>query len=71
MVHLTTKEKADRFDSLQLAIKLAAKRYEDQKKSAEKNLESYTTEVDAIAGFLKGSAEAYGEFLEDLQRWIV
>lgn len=68
---LTTKEKADRFDSLQLAIKLAAKRYEDQKKSAEENLKRYTVEADAIAGFLKGSAEAYGEFLEDLQRWIV
>lgn len=71
MSALTTKEKADRFDSLQLAIKMAAKRYEDQKKTAEKNLERYTTGADAIAGFIKGSAEAYGEFLEDLQRWIV
>lgn len=68
---LTTKEKADRFDSLQLAIKLAARRYTDQKKTAEENLKRYTAEVDAIAGFLKGSAEACGEFIEDLQRWIV
>lgn len=68
---LTTKEKADRFDSLQIAMKMAVQRYKGQKRRSETSYGCYTTEVDAIGGFLKGQIEAYGEFIEDLQRWIV
>ena len=63
---LTTKEKADRYDSLVLAIEIEKENYEKQLEVCEKD---YERSYDMMAAMLTGKKYAYKEFIEVLGRW--
>lgn len=64
---LTTKEKADRYDALQAAIKFEIKVLEDFCRRYEANVDKYTG---VIRAFDHGAKTATERDLEMLRRWI-
>lgn len=64
---LTTKEKADRYDALQAAIKFEIKVLEDFCRRYEANVDKYTGVIQA---FDHGAKTATERDLEMLRRWI-
>lgn len=69
MIQLTQKEKADRFDSLQTAFKVAKKSYERHRADADNKYRNITHGV--ISAYNKGLSDGYGRILDDLERWMV
>lgn len=67
MIHLTEKEKADRFDALQAAFRATRDGYIRLQKDADLRY----TEVSVIGAYNKGLADGYGHMIKDLDRWIV
>lgn len=64
---LTTKEKADRYDALQAAIRQEIKVLEDACRRYEANIDKYTG---VIRAFDHGAKTATEGALEMLRRWI-
>lgn len=67
MIHLTQKEKADRFDTLQSAFQFTKHNYNGRQIEAAKRIKG----GDVISAYNKGLSDAYIGFIEDLERWIV
>lgn len=69
MIQLTQKEKADRFDSLQTAFKVAQEFYERRRADADNKYRNTT--LGLLNGYYKGLSDGYGSILDDLERWMV
>ena len=67
MIHLTEKEKADRFDALQGAFRFTRDGYIRLQKDAEARY----TEASVIGAYNKGLSDGYKRILKDIERWIV
>ncbi len=67
MIHLTEKEKADRFDSLQVAFAYTKENYERRRKDAEKRYRDAST----IGAYNKGLSDGFGYIIDDLERWMI
>lgn len=67
MIHLTEKEKADRFDALQAAFQFTKDKYNARQIEAAKRYKG----GDVISAYYNGLSDAYIDFIEDLERWIV
>ena len=65
MIHLTTEEKASRYDSLQVALEFSRKNYQRRQHDAEIRYRG----GDTISAYNKGLTDAYASILEDLERW--
>ena len=68
MAKLTTQEKADRYDALQVAIKVNIDTYESRKQDAQSryNKNTICDRVDLIAAYSKGKADAYADMITTL-----
>lgn len=69
MIQLTQKEKADRFDSLQVAFKVAKESYERRRADADNKYMNIILNV--LMAYNKGLSDGYGRILDDLERWMV
>ena len=67
MIHLTEKEKADRFDALQAAFRITKDSYELLRADADRRYRG----ADVIGAYNKGLSDGYGKIIDDLERWIV
>ena len=67
MIILTEKEKADRFDALQTALKCTKESYERRRADADKRYRDATP----IGAYNKGLSDGFGYIIDDLERWIV
>ncbi len=65
---MTDKEKASRYDSLQLAFKCAMEKYRVQRDRAEKEYHD-GRKGNMLMAFNKGQMTAYDFILQDLERW--
>lgn len=70
MIQLTEKEKAARFDALQVALKVTKDRYSEREKKSRKVFKK-SNELTELTAFEYGQAEAYKIVINDLERWIV
>lgn len=66
---LTAKEKAARFDSLQVAIRFTGETYRARRAECLKNYEAYGADVGILGAYNKGMADAYEVMIETLERW--
>jgi len=66
-IHLTEKEKADRFDSLQVAFQHTKEMYEKRRRDADKRYH----DASVIGAYNKGLSDGYGYIIDDLERWMV
>ena len=66
MIHLTEKEKANRYDSLQVAIKHTKEMYERRRKDADQRYRDATP----IGAYNKGLSDGFGYIIDDLERWV-
>ena len=66
---LTKAEKAARYDGLQAAIRFTAQAYRTRRTECLRNYEAYGADTGVIAAYNKGMADAFGIFLEALERW--
>lgn len=68
MMKLTTKEKADRYDALQMAIKFTLNSYRERK-----DVHDHHAREEQRAGFLGayslGMSDAFSHVIADLERW--
>lgn len=67
---LTEKEKADRYDSLQLAIKLKIKSLRNEVRNCASvltNDEGAVTNIDCV---ILGQKVAFEGFIQDLEMWV-
>lgn len=69
MIQLTNKEKAERWDILQIAIRYAAETYRTRRDECQKNYEVYGADTGVIGAYNKGMADAFGQVAELLERW--
>lgn len=69
MIQLTNKEKAERWDALQAAIRYTAKAYRTRRAECQKNYEAYGADTGVIGAYNKGLADAFGQVAEMLERW--
>ena len=69
MKRLTAKEKAERWDSLQAAIRYTAKAYRTRRDECQKNYEAYGADTGVLGAYNKGMADAFGQVAEMLERW--
>ena len=67
MIRLTEKEKADRFDSLQVALRHTKDMYEKRRKDVDK----WYKNADVIGAYNKGLSDGFGYIIDDLERWII
>lgn len=65
---MTNKEKIERYDALQVAIKQTIKIWEQLKKDAEDKTSE--TNVEIIKGFEKGLATGYDTSISILKMWL-
>lgn len=66
-IHLTEKEKADRFDSLQVAFQHTKEMYEKCRRDADKRYH----DASVIGAYNKGLSDGYGYIIDDLERWMI
>ena len=69
---LTEKEKADRYDSLQLAIRLKIKSLKNEASKCtsiltKDNGEAAVSKIDCV---ILGQKVAFEEFIQDLEMWV-
>lgn len=64
---LTQKEKADRYDALQAAIKHTLKNYNDRAKRSKEKADEGNGVIHSLH---LGYYEAYREIVSDLKRWV-
>ena len=68
-MNLTTKEKADRYDSLQTAIKWTIEQYEKQEKEHERYIED-RSHIKVLDAFHIGHANGLRQAIEDMKQWV-
>ena len=68
MINLTAEEKAARYDALQVAIKYTIKAYKRRRTEALKNYQAYGALN--IAAYSLGTADAFGQAVEAMERWV-
>ena len=64
---LTAKEKAERYDALQAAIKFKAEHYESKMNEHQR---IYENDQGILCAYNKGCADMCFAILDDLRRWI-
>ena len=69
MITLTTKEKADRYDALQMAIKITLEGYRRRRDEHDRQY-SEATDVGVIGAYTKGLSDAFSHAIADLERWV-
>jgi len=69
MTKLTTKEKADRYDALQMAIKITMDGYRKRRDMHERQYKE-PKDIGILGAFNKGLSNAYSYVIGDLERWI-
>lgn len=69
MIRLTKTEKASRYDALQAAIRFTSQAYKARRTECLRNYEAYGADTGIIAAYNKGMGDAFGIFLEALERW--
>lgn len=67
---LTEKEKADRYDSLQLAIKLKIKNLKNEVRNCASVLTSDEGAVTNVDCVILGQKVAFEGFIQDLEMWV-
>lgn len=68
MITLTTKEKADRYDALQMAIKFTLEGYRRRRDEYDRQYRK-ATDVNVIGAYTKGLSDAFSHVIADLERW--
>lgn len=70
MIHLTTAEKASRFDALQAAFIYTKQTYDEFANGYKKQYEN-GRDNDLIGAYKKGLSDAFTRMSADIERWIV
>jgi len=70
MIHLTTAEKASRFDALQAAFIATKQTYDEFANGYKKRYES-KQDTDILGAYEKGLSDAFTRMGTDIERWIV
>ena len=68
MIHLTQKEKADRYDAIQSAIKFMIEVYSHRCEEAKKKYWE-DEKPGTIAAYRKGTIDTYSAVITDIERW--
>lgn len=68
MIVLTTKEKADRYDALQMAIKITLEGYRRRRDEHDRQYRE-AENVGVIGAYSKGLSDAFSHVIADLERW--
>lgn len=68
MITLTAKEKADRYDSLQMAIKITLEGYKRRRDEHDRQY-SEGQALGLIGAYSKGLSDAFSHVIADLERW--
>ena len=68
MITLTTKEKAKRYDALQMAIKITLEGYRRRRDEHDRQYRE-SDGVGFIGVYAKGLSDAYCHVIADLERW--
>ena len=68
MITLTTEEKADRYDALQMAIKITLERYRRHRDEHDRQYREMPG-VGVIGAYTKGLSDAFSHAIADLERW--
>lgn len=66
---LTQKEKADRYDSLMVAIEYYRTIYRDRARSYEESIQN-KDDMNVLDGFKHGMAKCYEGVVEDMGAWL-
>lgn len=66
-IHLTEKEKADRFDALQVAFKYTKEQVDERRRMCNQRY----SDSSVIGAYNKGLFDGYGYFIEALERWLI
>ena len=69
MITLTTKEKAARYDALQMAIRITLEGYRKRAGTHDRQYRA-SDGVGFIGVYAKGLSDAYRHVIADLERWI-
>lgn len=69
-MNLTEKEKADRYDSLQLAIKLKIKSFKNEIAKCASVIETDKGVSTLIDAMVLGQKVAFEGFIQDLEAWV-
>lgn len=67
---MTDKEKAERYDSLQMAIRFARDNYIDRAEESRKKSREYEVRAGAFSLYERGASVAYECIAKDLEKWI-
>lgn len=68
MITLTTEEKADRYDALQMAIKITLEGYKRRQKEHDRQYKE-AKDLGLIGAYSKGLSDAFCHVIDDLTRW--
>ena len=68
MIHLTAKEKANRYDALQMAIYHTVESYKRRLETDEKRYVE-AQDFGVIGSYSKGMADALSMVIADIERW--
>ena len=68
MITLTTKEKAKRYDALQMAIKITLEGYRRRRDEHDRQY-SEATDVGVTGAYTKGLSDAFSHVIADLENW--
>lgn len=67
---MTNKEKAERYEALQMAIKVSLDGYIMRRDDAETKYNEHIQTAPIIGGYEKGLHDAYKNIVETLERWL-
>lgn len=67
---MTAREKADRYDALQVAIRYTAEAWRTRRAESLRNYESLGADLRILGAYNKGMADAYERVLATLERWL-
>lgn len=67
MINLTQKEKADRYDALQMAIKITLEGYRRRRDEHDRQYRE-AQDVGVIGAYTKGLSDAFSHVITDLER---
>ena len=68
MITLTRKEKAERYDALQMAIRITLEGYRRRRDEHERQYRE-AKDVGIIGAYSKGLSDGFSHVIADLERW--
>ena len=68
MITLTTKEKAERYDALQMAIEITLAGYRKRQKYHDRQYQEAEA-LEITGAYSKGLSDAFCHVIQDLERW--